>query len=268
MLGELITVAHRPWLNAILAGERMKKIILIMAYNAVMLFSFAQNTLTIGTNDLPPYIIANSKSGLLIELISEVGKEMNMKFNIVFLPWKRCETKLLEGEIWGIMPYVKTTKRALSYEFSDPLIMKRTLFFYYSKDPKIKIAYEQYSDLKKYHIGGINGYFYEKWFYDAGLNVEYTNSEENNLRKLYDGRIDLTPVGDITGWYIIRNTFPKEDQKNFHTIEKPLDEGNIYIMIRKNDIKSLKELKIFNTALKHVKEQSIYSMIISEYIKE
>jgi len=247
--------------------EYLKRLALLVICSFSIIYTSAQNVLTIGTNDLPPYIETNTKSGLLIDLLSEVGREMNVKIDFVFLPWVRCEEELKDGKVWGIMPYVKTPEREAAFVFSDPLIMKRTLFFYYSRDQKKKINYTKFSDLKNYNIGGIKGYFYENWFSDAGLNVEYTASEEQNIRKLYGGRIDITPAGDITGWYIIKKIFPKEEANNFHTIEKPLDEGNIYIIVRRDDIEGLKQLKLFNEAMKRVKEEPIYSKIISEYYK-
>jgi len=56
-----------------------------------------------------------------------------------------------------------------------------------------------FSVIKIIIIGGVLGYFYQKEFEKAGLNVEYVATDEQNLKKLLAGRIDIFPVAGITG---------------------------------------------------------------------
>jgi ABC-type amino acid transport/signal transduction systems, periplasmic component/domain len=223
----------------------------------------SQEIIKIGTNELPPYVSRDANESMLTAIMDEVAREMGVSFEYLFMPWERCEDALKDGEVWGIMPYVKNEARLRSYLFSDSLCEKRTVFFYYSKDPAASIVYGKLSDLKPYRIGGVRGYFYEEAFRQAGLEVEYTGSEEQNLRKLRDGRVDLTPVGDKNGWFLIRSLFPGEE-RYFRVVERPLDVGGIFVMVRK-DAESSDRLGLFNAALGRLKKKDDYSRILNRY---
>ena len=79
-------------------------------------------------------------------------------------------------------------------------------------------------------MGGILGYWYEKDFKEAGLNVDYAASDEVSLKKLYEGRMDLLAMDELLGWHYIKKLYPNEVQK-FDTVKKPLKNDllhNIY----------------------------------------
>lgn len=223
-----------------------------------------QTVLKIGTGELPPYVSRDEKNSMITRILKEVQKEMGVSFEYSFMPWERCERALQTGEVWGITPYVKTPERIDKYLFSQALCSKRTVFFYYAKDSATSIHYADLGELKKYSIGGVHGYFYESLFRQSGLNVEYTESEEQNLRKLRNGRIDLAPIGDKTGWFLIRKLFPGEAEA-FHEVSTPLDVGVLYLLVRKGDKAGYDELSLFDEALARVKRKESYAKILGEY---
>jgi polar amino acid transport system substrate-binding protein len=242
----------------------MKSKVAAMALILLPWALLAQTVLRIGTGELPPYVSRDERNSMITRIMKEVQKEMGVSFEYSFMPWTRCERALQTGEVWGILPYVRNSERAEKYLFSQELCHKRTVFFYYSKGKAPIPRYSDLGDLRKYSIGGIRGYFYESAFKEAGLKIEYAESEEQNLRKLRDGRIDLAPVGDKTGWFLIRRLFPGEEG-NFHLIEKPLDVGSLFLMARKGDKGASDALRLFDEALARVKKKSVYLGIIGEY---
>jgi ABC-type amino acid transport substrate-binding protein len=68
-------------------------------------------------------------------------------------------------------------------------------FFYMPERQKGEITYDKFEDLQAYNLGGVLGYWYEAPFKEAGLKVDYASSDEQNIQKLYAGRIDLA-VGE------------------------------------------------------------------------
>lgn len=187
--------------------------------------------------------------GYFTRIVTEVVREMGARPHYRFLPWKRCEYAVLQGNAWAAFPYAQNEARARKFLFSDVVDISVTRFFYYNNALK-DVPWDTLSDLKPYRIGGVVGYFYREDFEHAGLNVEYTSGELLNLKKLTQGRIDLFPVNERVGWSLIRQHFPNE-KGHFGVLEKPHIIQGLRLMIRKNDPASRALLDRFNQALQH-----------------
>jgi polar amino acid transport system substrate-binding protein len=225
----------------------------------------AEPTLVIATGEEPPTVSENPKESFFTEVMREVGREMGVTFEFKFMPWKRCEYSLEQNDAWGAVPYVATPERREKFFFSDKLFNKKAKFFYYSADGTEKnIPFAELSDLKGYRIGAVIGYYYERGFIDAGLNVESLPTAEQNWQKLKLGRIDLFPSQELTGRYLLRKLFP-EDYKNFLAIEKPFDESGNYLITSKNYPDTQNLLTRFNAALKTVKANGTYQRILDKF---
>jgi len=130
------------------------------------------------------------------------------------------------------------------------LSCSKTVFFYYDRGKSAgKYRANSLEDLKKYKIGGVTGYFYEESFKEAGLKIDYVNSEINALEQLKIGRIDLMPVNELVGWNLINTHFP-EDAHHFKTLAKPLNINSLRLIVSKDYPESKKLLERFNRALR------------------
>lgn len=225
----------------------------------------AETTLVIATGELPPYVGENQNESFLTEVLQAVGREMDVRFEFRFMPWKRCELAVEKLEAWGAIPYVRTPEREVKFHFSEKLFDIQSKFFYYSpKGMQKQIPYAELSDLKGYVIGAVRGYFYEKWFIDAGLHVEFAATEEQNFQKLQAGRVDLIPADQLVGLHIIRNRFPRE-AGNFFTISRPLLMSGDYLLTSKQYPDTQNLLARFNSALDKVKKNGIYKGILVKH---
>jgi len=224
--------------------------------------ALAETTLVIATGELPPYVSKDPKQSFLTEVFQEAGREMGVTFEFRFMPWKRCEIAVEKLEAWGAIPYVRTPEREMKFYFSEKLFERQAKFFYYSPSATPKqISYAQLADLKGYRVGGVRGYYYEKWLVDAGLNVEFVTTDDQNFLMLKAGRVDLIPSDEVVGFHIIQNRFPSETG-SFFTIAKPLDASGDYLMTSKQYPATQKLLAKFNLALKKIKENGVYKSIL------
>lgn len=225
----------------------------------------AATTLVIATGELPPYVSENKNESFLTEVLNEVAREMGVKFEFKFMPWKRCELALENQDAWGAVPYVQTPERGKKYYFSEKLFNRQAKFFSYSPDGRRKqIPYAGLSDLKGYVIGGVRGYYYEQPLLQAGLQVELVTTDEQNFRKLKAGKVDLIPSDEVVGFYIIKKRFPME-AGNFSTLPNPLDASGDHLMTSKKYPDTQRLLVRFNAALKKVKENGIYQRILDKH---
>jgi polar amino acid transport system substrate-binding protein len=228
--------------------------------------AFAETELIIVTGEIPPVISEQSDKSFLTAVFQAVEKEMGVKFVFRFLPWKRCEQSVEELKAWGAIPYVRTPEREKKFDFSERLFNSSSKLFGYSPDGKIKdISYTELSDLKKYRIGGVRGYWYEKKFRDAGIELELVTTEEQNFKKLGSGRVDLVPIDETSGWYIIKNLFPKEESGKFFTLTKPFHTKDCFLMTSKQYPNGQELLKKFNTALKKIKDNGDFQKIADKF---
>lgn len=225
----------------------------------------ADTVLILATNDLPPFVSRKPGESFLTEILDEVALEMNVRFVYKFMPWKRCEFAIQENKTWGMFPVSPTAGRVQKYDFSEPFYFSQSKFYYYSSSGKLKrIHYNKLSDLKGYRIGGVKGYYYEKEFREAGLNVEYVATQEQNFLKLKAGRVDLIPVNEVVGSYLIKKMFSGEIS-NFFTLPKTFHASGDYLITSKTYPNTLYLLSEFNSALRIVKRNGVYKRILDKY---
>ncbi|RCK37820.1 ABC transporter substrate-binding protein [Thalassospira profundimaris] len=231
----------------------------------------ADHVLVITTNIYPPYVHEDVDHSFLPALFFEIGKIMGISFDIRIQPWKRGEQSVSDLEAWGTFPYTRNNERKITYSFSDPLYFSDSRFFAYrnpSKTPHVQPpeTYEELTDLRRWSIGGIQGYYYEPLFAETGIEADYALSEKQNFERLQLGRIDLFPAATTVGWYLVRELFPPEIAANFYTLDPPLSaRGALHLMTSKdypdNDILLAK----FNAALAEIRQNGIYTQLVDKF---
>lgn len=234
---------------------------------------YAKEKLVFGTWEWTP--ITSSKLegyGLASEIITKAYEAEGIEIEIQFYPWKRCELMLRNNQLDAIFPYVKTDEREKIYGFSDPVVVIR-LSFFYLKDNIAKLEYNSLEDLKKYSFGGVLGHFYKEEFDKAGLNVEYVGSEEHNLKRLLKGRVDVIPMINTIGWYLINKNHPEDYYRfasvdyNWHIIsgKKSAEEYASKLMVSQATPKANKIIQAYNRGLKKIKQNGEYKKILAKY---
>ncbi len=208
-------------------------------------------TVTMAAGEWIPFTSETMEDhGEFTHRVTRVFQEMGIEPDYRFYPWSRCFDAVVKGRVWAAFPYAYTPERADKVWYSEPLSCSRTLFFYYDaagvrKPP----TFHQLSDLKPYRLGGVNGYYYEVMFKEAGLAVEYVNKEIYGMEKLIRGRIDLMPVNERVAWHLIHTHF-RQYADNFKVISPSLTENSLHLIVSKAFPGSRELLMEFNAALK------------------
>ena len=241
--------------------------ILLVTFCAIRTLS-AKEVLVIATNDdYPPFILKDQKHSFLPDLFKQIGDQMGVTFEFRYLPWQRCAQAVQNHEAWGAIPYTRNEERDKIYDFSDPIYFSDAKFFAY--DPKgeaPQISYQNLSDLDGWTIGGIQGYYYVPMFTEAGLDVDYAHSEEQNIKRLQLGRIDLTPLPSTIGWYLIKKLFPAKVAENFYTLKKPLiSSAPLHVMTSKNYPDNENLMARFNAALAEIKNNGTFAELVNRH---
>ncbi|MBF0314441.1 MAG: transporter substrate-binding domain-containing protein [Oligoflexia bacterium] len=218
---------------------------------------------TIAAQDLMPWLSPQLENkGLYANIVTTAFKEVGVEVEIIFAPWARAMKLVLEGEIFALMPAFSTPEREKLFFFSDAFSQESNAFYYYG--PIRDFKYKGLEDLKGYLIGGTSGYYYTQLFNDAGLRVDYTNSDINNFKKLSKRYIDFFFYSEIPAAYIISTHFPKE-KEHFHIIENSRRLFDNKLMVSKKYKDSQELLRLFNQGLSQIKENGKYQALLSKH---
>lgn len=222
--------------------------------------------LVIASSEAPPYVSSKPQDSFLTELFQEIGKEMGVTFVFKFMPWKRCAAALDTAEAWGAVPYIRTPEREQLYLFSDSLYSRRMKFFYYSRNgKKLDVVFNDLRDLRKYRIGGVDGFWYIKLFSDAGITLDLAINLERNFEKLQAGRFDLAIADESVGQHLISKRFASEDGGRFLSVEKAFDTNTTYLMVSRRYHNAEHLLRQFNKALQNVKKNGSFKRIAAHH---
>ena len=229
----------------------------------------ASGEVILTTGDWPPYVLeTGSDKGPMADIVIAAFKEVGITPKIVFYPWKRAEDEVRQGKAFAAFPYAITDERKKEFDFSDPMYVVKAKFFYNKKYHSAGMPFEKLEDLRNYKIGGLLGSWYEPYFKNAGLQVEYVNATDQNIQKLALGRIDLTVEEENTTWLLIRKLYPNEVDQ-FATLEKPLEEPGVVnelsLIVSRSYPNSTELLKQFNTGLAAIRANGTFKQILEKY---
>lgn len=174
----------------------MKKIIFLIAFFFLSGSSQAEiKQLHIGiSTGYPPFYSFTENhqpTGILIEIIEQVTRSMNISVRYDSYPWKRLLAYGEEGKVDAIMPLFKTTEREQYLFFPvKELIEEDNSFFTAGSNP---IEYSgKLSDVVNRKIGVIDGYSYGEKFDHTNFTAKTITKDNEQLIKLVQyGRVEL-----------------------------------------------------------------------------
>ncbi len=220
--------------------------------------------LIIMTGEWEPYVGSNLPGfGFTSEIIREASNAVGLKVSIQFAPWSRCEAAIKHGKAFAGFPYSTNNSRVDFAFFSQPIAKSRTVFFYNTNKLE-DFNFSSLDELKSHLIGGVRGYYYEPRFKKMELSVDYSDNEDDALKKLFWGRVTLMPLNELVGWEKIRNLFP-EQVGSFNTSKTALDEQNLNLMVSRKYPDSAALLQRFNEGLTTILNNGVYKKIMERH---
>ncbi|MDZ7830302.1 MAG: transporter substrate-binding domain-containing protein [Desulfobacterales bacterium] len=226
--------------------------------------AFAQlPPIPLATGEWAPYASQGMEGyGVFSEIVSAAFHEAGIEPRYQFYPWKRAGEYARDGRVFAAFPYKITDERELIYDFSEPVMMSTGRFFYLKSRFPQGIEFQELADLTGFRIGGVLGYWYETEFEKAGLTVEYVSTDSQNFKKLFADRIDLVACDELVGWELINRLYPQKASQ-FATIEKPMNEDALRLMISRTYPDAAEITSRFNAALKRLVAQGNVKEILA-----
>ena len=220
--------------------------------------------LIIMTSEWEPYVGSKLPGfGFTSEIIREASNAAGLKVSIQFAPWSRCEAAVKHGKAFAGFPYSANDSRLEFAFFSQPIAKSRTVFFYNTNKLE-DFRYSSLDELKLHIIGGVRGYYYEPRFKKMELSVDYSDNEDDALKKLFWGRVTLMPPNELVGWEKIRKLFP-EQIGSFSASKAALDEQDLNLMVSRKYPDSAALLQRFNEGLNFILNNGVYKKILEKH---
>lgn len=224
----------------------------------------AAESIVVTTGEWPPLISEKQSEGGPISVVVKEAfalKGIEVKFR--FLPWKRAMREVSHGSAVASSAWRKTDARMQDFMFSDEIYDNQNVFFYLNAN---KFHWQQFSDLKKYYIGGALGYVYSEEFQQAELQGEFevtrVNKERSLVGMLLSGRIDAFPANREVGLHLIRTVAP-ETFHRFAIHPKALTRKPVHLLVNKG-AKGQALLDQFNAGLLELKSSGRFDEIHSQ----
>lgn len=205
----------------------------------LLLFSYSLNAteFRILTNEEPPtnYLDKNNKlTGITVDVVQELLKELNIKTDIEFMTWARAFTIAQKNPNIALFTAGKTSYRMQQgFYFIGPVITKKHIL--YSKTSRdININSSLDIKTKNLKIAAMRGDWRARYFKDKGFEVYETANHVQNIKKLMLDRVDLWTSSNIEAAFIARkaNINSKDIKASYEFQEIPS-----YIMLSKHTSK-------------------------------
>lgn len=178
------------------------------------------------TGEWPPYVSRSfTADGVFADMVRQACRRAGYNARFHYMSWPRAEAEVKAGRAAAAFPYRPTPERQRDFDFSPPLIHSSSYFFYYK--PRLVNPpgdFRSLTDLRSYRIGVQLGYWYQPLFKQYRLNTLNTNDEENAIRLLRAGHLDLAPLTLERGLFLIR-TQATGHEGEFAYIPTPLDKA-------------------------------------------
>jgi len=173
-----------------------------MKYIFILLFSvsilFSQESITVfGNFYKPPKIWTKEKNhyGILVEILREVEKELDIKFNIKTYPWARSYKMALNYK-GGIVGISISKQRKEIFDFNKVPLFFDTMVLITKKGKEFK--FDSLEDLKGKRVGYCRDCSFGKSFEEAKkyfTSIETDDSKEQRLKLLFSEKIDAVILG-------------------------------------------------------------------------
>jgi polar amino acid transport system substrate-binding protein len=161
--------------------------------------------LHIVTNEFPPFQVINGEnvSGFTTEIVRHVLKGAGLKGGIKAYPWPRAYKMATKEPNTLIYSIVRTKEREHLFKWIGTVAPYDVYFWKLKKRKDIHI--KNVEDAKKYLSGamlnGSKGELLIKHGFIEGKNLDLGDSDLDNFRKLYAGRVDLILYDSVSFRY-------------------------------------------------------------------
>lgn len=235
---------------------KLNKIFLLLACSLLWLNAA---TIKIGTNaNFPPFEYVDDSLkivGFDIDLINEFAKRANLNYEIVNMGFDALIPALKTGKIDAAISGMSATEdRKRAVDFSNPYYETQTLYIKKADNDKINSK----DDVKDKKIGVQLGVVQEIAARELSKNVAPTKDPIASIMALKSSKVDIVMIDSSVGYGYLKNN---SDLVGFYEES----DGSDGFAIAFDKGKKQELIEKFNSALKEMKEDGTYDLLLKKY---
>ncbi len=225
-------------------------------------------TVQIATLEWPPYIGRDMpKNGYIANITRAAFQAAGYRLrdiNIEFMPWQRAVDLTREGEYDGVLCMYPSEERTRLFRLSDPVPGGPVVLFKLESRDDVDFDGTMES-LRGYKIGVIAGYVNSRAFDEADyLDKAEVPTNEQNLRQLLAGRVDLIAMDHLVANYILALRIPGK-LKQIKPLKPPLALNNLHVGFSRNVAESERKWRDYNEGLARIRQSGKLKSILEEH---
>ena len=188
------------------------------------------------TENFPPYNFANNGKnfarsenieGIAADVVREMFSRAEIEYDLTLrFPWQRIYEMALEQPSYGVFVTARLPEREDAFKWVGPLGPDDWVMLA-KRGSNIRL--NRIEDAKQYRIGAYQGDAIAAFLSEKGLEPTTSLRDQENVRKLITGQIDLWATGDPAGRYLAR----EEGVTGLATVLR-FNEAELFLAMNKN----------------------------------
>lgn len=226
----------------------------------------ASDEVRLTNGEWSPYLGQNlPHHGVASRIVEEAFALEGVYVQWEFYPWARALRRAEHGTSDGSAVWHRNPKREELFYISDPVI--ESGYYLFHRDD-VAFDWSRIDDLATLRIGGATDYDYGAEFEQAEregrIKVNRLSSEEQGLRMLLAGRLDLFPMDKVVAFDMLHTRFTREERQRLNFHPTPLRYDGLHLLLSKRVAGNAERMQRFNRGLKALRD----SGKVSQYLLE
>ena len=224
-------------------------------------------SLTLTADEYAPLMSESlPNGGGLTRVVREAFRLGGVDVTILFMQNNRAIAGLMKDVYEGGYGWAHSKERDAKLLFSHTAIHTvRMVFFQRSGET---YSWNALSDLRSYRIGATLGNYYSDEFMaledKPGGPVEFAGSDLANMKKLLYGRIDLFPMDEEAGRFLIQRNFVPASQAKLTAQKQLISLIPMYVVIRRNLPNATELIARFDRGYKQLSDSGELAKLMQE----
>lgn len=230
----------------------------LMLLLCTLLFGVAQaaEQVRLTNGEWPPYLGANlPHHGVASRIVSEAFALEGITVEWEFHPWARSLKMAEDGQRDGSAVWMNNNDREQRFYVSDPVVESGYYLFYRKHQG---FDWKSVTDLRGLRVAGTRGYDYGQEFQQAEasgeLPVSRLTSDEQGLRQLLAGRIDVLPIDKVVGFDLLYQKFTSAERQRLSFHPKPLRSDSLHLILSREIPANAELITRFNRGLEKLRQ--------------
>lgn len=224
-----------------------------------------QMAIVLGSDDWPPYIGGGLPDyGILSRVVTAAFARSKVTVSYRFLPNNRSLQSARNGMVDGSLGWAPSPDRLQDLLYSQPVMSARMVFF---QRKAHAVHWTQLSDLAGLRIGVTIGNYYSAEFdrltRQGILHTDGVGDDLSNFRKLLAQRIDLFPIEEEVGQFLLSRHFsPREIRQLERT--QPFWMAPMHVVIWRKHPRGAELIARFNRGLLALQRSGEFDRLVRE----